>query len=504
MIRASSMRLWRRAWMAILLIMMSGPAFAAPPKEDPALRKEIETSCRKFLDFFAGLQTNGGWGLYHHPTLWPFAAGERHCLKSLRDVDYVKGGMVCEKIMYLYLPAYEVFGDKKYLEVARRSCDVLVKGQFPNGVLQAHYHVRPDGRVEAARDGNLIEMPWDEGPGPALVMLIWMARVSGEEKYKRAAVRCAELFTKAQNPNGSWSQKKNLTTGQSLGQGYGVLNDGATTGPMVNLLLTYHVTKDPKFLKPVIKAADWLVRVQNKQGGIPGWAEQYGRDDLPCWGRSFEPPAINVGSTGAVVDMLSKLYRLTHDEKYLKPAHILIKWLREHPREKWGFYSDPKTGDPIYGLGYRICKGGNSPDMRGGAWIREAKYGQYDPKRLEARIPRPADLLKKRPKPDIQKMKAQWRRIFWSMAPGFRKAIREQNAQGYWVYHAGRKRRSMQAECSVSYKPAMKMLRALHYLAAAEGRVPPYAVGGYLQRHWVARAWPIPDQYDTPLRRRDR
>ena len=484
----------------LLFCATAGAVLAAPPKEDPTLRKEMETSCRKFLDFFAALQTNGSWGnLYHDPFLWAFAAGERHCLRSKRDVDYSKGGETCQKITSLYLPAYEVLGDKRYLDVARKSCDVLVKGQFPNGVLQAHYYVRPDGRVEAARSGHIIEMPFDEGPGPALIMLLWTARLSGEEKYKRAAVRCAELYIRSQNPNGSWPQKHNLETGRAEGQGYAVLNDGATTGPMSILLLVYHATRDPKFLAPIIKAADWLVRVQNKQGGIPGWAEQYGSNDLPCWGRSFEPPAVCTIATSRALGGLTMAYRLTHDETYLAPWRILIKWLREHPREKWGLYTDPKTADPIWAKGRKIYKGGQSDRLRSSAWVKLAAHRVYQPKRLESRMPRVIDPARKRPKPDLEKQKANWRRLFWHYAPGFAKAIAKQNAKGYWHGQSTWKDRAMQCASCVRSGPVPRMLKILHYLAAAEGRVPPYCVA---TSKVIRRAWLVPDLYDTPLRKK--
>ena len=503
-------RLSGKAWSVVFLMgMAAAAASAAPPKEDVALRREIEGSCRKFLDFFADLQVNGGWAvLYHHPTLWAFGGGERHVLKSSADVDYSKGGFTAQKIMQLYLPAYEVLGDKRYLEAARRSCDVLVKGQFPNGVLQAHYYVRPDGRVEAARSGDSIEMPSDEGPGPTITMLIWTARLCRQagyadwEKYKKAAMRCAELYIKAQNPNGSWAQKYNLRTGRVGGLGYGVLNDGATTDPMRNLLLVYHATKDPKFLAPIVKAGDWLVRVQNKQGGIPGWAEQYGKDDLPCWARSFEPPAVCVTSTGGALGTLVMLYQLTHNDKYLQPARILIKWLREHPREKWGFYTDPKTADFLWAKNRKIYRGGRSDRMRSGLWVQERNFRVFRPDFIERRYVKAAiQAAKNPPRHDLEKQKPGWRRRFWTEAPRFRKDIAKQNARGYWPGRSTWHKRAMQCANTVTYAPVGRMLRTLHYLAAAEARVQPYAVGSGRS---CLRAWPVPDLYDTPLRKKAR
>ena len=470
---------------------------------DAALRGRIENSCKRFLDFYAGLQQNGGWGaLQHHPTLWDFGGGERHTLRSRSSVDFSKGGFTANKIMDLYLPAYEIFGDTRYLDVARRSGDVLVKGQCSNGVLQAHYFVFPDGRVEPIREADVVEMPSDEEPAPALVMLVWLSRLSGDEAYARAAVRCAELYLIAQNPNGSWAQKYNLRTRTTGGLGYGVLNDGATTDPMHVLLLMYHMTKDRRFLDGIVKAADWLARVQNRRGGIPGWAEQYDESDRPCWARSFEPPAICVTSTSQATAALLFMYRLTHDEKYLSPLRILVEWLREHPRDKWGFYTDPATVEPIHAANYKIIPGGTATALRTAGWVREAAHAAYRPERIERLIEDAVDAAGKSPaSPRLEDQKQAWRKAFWDRAAQFDEAISGQNPLGYWVGQAAWKDRAMQCASAVTYAPVPVMLRALHLLAAAEGRVLPYAVG---TSYSYSRAWPVPDPFDTPLRPKPR
>ena len=471
----------------------------AAPSEDPARRTRIEQACQRFLDFHLGLQRHGGWAcLYHHPTLWAFGGGERHTLKSPNRVDFSKGGFTAAKVMNLYLPAYEVLGDSRYLDAARRSGDVLVKGQCASGVLQAHYFVFPDGRVEPLREGEVIEMPGDEGPAPAVVMLVWLARLTGDATYRRAAIRCAELYIRAQNPNGSWAQKFNLRTGVPSGLGYGVLNDGATTDPMQIMLLMYHMTHDGKFLAPVVKAGDWLVRVQNQQGGIPGWAEQYDAQDRPCWARSFEPPAICVTSTSQATRSLLDMYLLTLDEKYLEPLRFLATWLREHARDKWGFYTDPKTTAPIHGAGYKIVPGGNATALRGSGWVKEAAHAAYDPKRIERLIHDTIRQAQGSPIPPTERQCEAWRRSFWAQTPAFEQAVTTQNAKGYWVGESAWKDRAMQCVSCVTYQPVPRMLKALHLLAAADGRVPPYAVG--LSNH-ARRAWPVPDWFETALRR---
>ena len=482
-------------------------ATLAPASDRPGAspRKRIEDSCRKFLDFYAGLQRNGGWGtLQHHPTLWDFGRGERHTIRSYRNVDFAKGGQVGRKIMGLYLPAYEVFGDRKYLEVARRSCDVLLKGQGPNGVLKAHYFVFPDGRIEPVDDADLITMPGDEGPANAILMLVWFGRLSGERKYIRAAARCAELYIKAQNPNGSWAQTYNLKIGRvhSSGSGYGVLNDGTTTEPMRILLLMYHVTKDTRFLAPIVKAGDWLVRVQNKQGGIPGWAEQYDEHDQPCWARYFEPPAVCALNTSRAMRALLMVHKLTHDEKYLEPLRKLARWLREHPAETRGRYTDPKTGESIHGAGHRIRKGGTAQGLRSGNWVKERKYPAFQPDYVE-RLIKEAIQSAQNPfaPPPLEEQKANWRRTFRLRARGAARWAAGQNERGYWVGQSTWKNRAMQCASTVTYKNVPRMLNHLHVLAAAEGRVPPCNVASVDYR---LRAWPVADLYDTPLKKKRR
>ena len=382
---------------------------------------------------------------------------------------------------------------------------MLLKGQCPNGVLQAHYFVFPDGRVEPMRNPDVIEMPGDEGPASAVVMLVWLSRLSGDDKYLKAAIRCAELYIKAQNPNGSWPQAYNLRTKRVEGLGYGVLNDGATHTPMDILLLMYHVTNDRKFLDPIVKAGDWVVRIQNKQGGIPGWAAQYDEHDRPCWARGFEPPAISAVYTDWAMRTLIFMYRLTHDEKYLEPMRRLAKWLREHPRAKWGRYTDPKTAAPIHGAGWKIMPGPSRVKLRVTPWVGVKAHPAYRPDRIERIIEQYGIKMVQNPRAPLplEKQKAGWRKLFKAQTPRFEKMIAEQTPMGYWVGQSSWKDRAMQCASTVTYRKYVPaMLTALHMLAAADGRVSPHAVGAT----WAyrLRAWPVADRYDTPLRKRQK
>ena len=138
--------------------------------------------------------------------------------------------------------------------------------------------------------------------------------------------------------------------------------------------------------------------------------------------------------------------------------------------------------------------------MRTASWVKGRKYPAFNPAYIEQLMKEATQSVQPPPAPpDIERLRADWRRAFWQRAPGTARLIAGQNDRGYWVGQATWKDRAMQCASTVTYRNVPKMLNELHRLAAAEGRVPPDAVAS---KHFALRAWPVPDLYDTPLRPR--
>ena len=108
-----------------------------------------------------------------------------------------------------------------------------------------------------------------------MTYLIYLYRLTGKDVYLKAARRVADLFIRAQNPNGSWSglydvkaKKSRIADNEKVWQG-GEFDDGAIRRPFWSLVLMYHVTKDEKYLKPLPKAANWIIQAEKEQVPAP-------------------------------------------------------------------------------------------------------------------------------------------------------------------------------------------------------------------------------------------
>ena len=341
--------------------------------------------------------------MYHYPSFRPYASGERHMLLTKNDLDFGKSTGSAQKNMTLFLPAYEVLGDRRWLDAARNTADLLLKAKTSAGIWSSNYLM-----IEGKRpvpylpfgDADVLGLEDDIQTHP-IMMLIWLWRLTKDMHYRDTAIKGAELLIRAQNANGSWPQYWSLSDGKPRGHGHSVLNDGATTEPMFVLLMMYHATGDERWLAPIPQAVDWIISAQNRQGGIPGWAEQYDADNKPSWGREFEPPAVCPVPTNMAITGLDLAYRLTGNDKYLEPMRTLAGWLKENMRDEWGFYTDPKTAEPIHALNGKVYKGAQSPDIRAGEVVRPGNY--YDAAKIEVRI---AELEQRALRPQLVNEKA--------------------------------------------------------------------------------------------------
>jgi len=479
-------------WLAVFAL---SAALAGAAEDDPALAAKCEAAATRFLGLYANLQRHGGWAkVYHYPSLRRYGSGERHTLLAENDLDFGKGWGSAWKAMVLFLPAHEATGNPRWLDAAKKTADLLVRAQSPLGTWSSNYLVVEGERAVPHGRADVMGLE-DSIQTHPIMFLVWMWRLTKDTRYRDAAVKGAELLVRAQNANGSWPQYWSLADGKPRGHGHGVLNDGATTEPMVVLLMMYHVTADERWLAPIPRAADWLIAAQNRQGGIPGWAEQYDADNNPCWARNFEPPAICPTPTLMARTGLGLAYRLTGNPKYLEPLRILARWLRENPRDEWGFYTDPKTAEPVYGLDGKLHKGGQSPDIRVGEWVKMGKH--YNGEKFEAIA---AELEKTGLNPPLtDEATARAARLarFLALRDDPEKLLTSQQPDGSWVGTSARTR-AEQAVRFLNTTPGIKLVDALYARAVGIGKLP--AAAGVSSELWF-RAWPVADPYNTPLRR---
>jgi hypothetical protein len=345
--------------------------------EDLAMR--AEDGARKYLDLMQSLCRYGNWHYgYQWPTRIPMGS---HLVRSPNQPDWpsMKYGRPA-RMGGLFLEMYEATGDDDYLLAAQSVGEFLLRGQQPGGYWASSYAATPGG---PAGDSDYARIQ-DGFQTVPMTYLVYLFRVTGDKRYVDAAVRTADFLVAAQNPNGSWSggyqwrERTGRTASKNLPNG-GEFNDGAMRDPIAALLLMYHVTKDDKYLAPIVKAADWVIGAEIR-GKARGWAQQYDEHERPAWARRHEPPAVCARVFPQhVAQIMFWAYLLTGDKKYPDALRGTLKWMRSVERpEGWSFYYDPATGKPAYSVDYKMLELHDDPQLNDPAPIGFYGYDRYD------------------------------------------------------------------------------------------------------------------------------
>ena len=282
---------------------------------------------------------------------------------------------------------FELYGDLWFLDRAERFGTIALKAQQPAGHFTTSVRLvpeaerRPDqlrgaetglarvwagGTDPESSDWARIQDGFQDGP---MNYLLYLYRLTGKQVYCEAAMNVADLFVAAQNPNGSWSGSYNVRTkkghiadNRQVTQG-GEFDDGAISRPFNSLLFAYHVTRNEEYLQPLVRCADWILQAEIVTPHIRGWASFYDAENNPVQARPHEPPKMasrvfpmNVGP------LMTQMYQLTGDRRYLDGIRKALQWYQEHRTEKgWAFFynndgtqhiPEKWTTNPWYGPDY--------------------------------------------------------------------------------------------------------------------------------------------------------
>jgi len=192
--------------------------------------------------------------------------------------DHVQTGPL---LLLCYM--HKVTGEEGYLEAAKKSAEFLVKIQNPNGSWSHHYE-------------------------PA----------EGVAKTSSGVV------------------------------GGGEVNDYGTSAPVSNLFQMYRLTGEEKYREAALRGADWLVQAFIDNDKVAGWAGQYDDKNRPSPARHHEPAAVTQYAPRWAANGLFAAYRETLDDKYLEPLRKVLAWFDANKLEGgWWWDYDIETGRPI-------------------------------------------------------------------------------------------------------------------------------------------------------------
>ncbi len=136
---------------------------------------------------------------------------------------------------------------------------------------------------------------------------------------------------------------------RSRAVGAGEVNDYGTSGPVQALLWMHQLTGEQRYREAALNGADWLVDVLIETDEVVGWAGQYDADNQPLAARHHEPPAVTQYAPRWAADGLFAAWRATHNDKYLEPIRKVLAWFAENetPDGGWWWDYDIATGRPI-------------------------------------------------------------------------------------------------------------------------------------------------------------
>jgi PelA/Pel-15E family pectate lyase len=347
-----------------------------------------QEALRRWLELQKSLAPDGLWHRWYG---WPvtrfFLSKGKRVPRGNEQISMKAGGPT--RMATHMLHAFEVSGDWRYLQLARRTGAFLLKAQQPEGHWLADYAI-PDGEPQGRNSVGRIQDHYQSDP---TIFLVYLYRMTGDKRYLQSAVRCADFLVAAQNPNGSWcgnfDAKKGVgaTSVQNVGEG-GEFNDAGISAPVATLLLMHHVSGDEKYRNAALRAFDWVLAAELKGGKGRGWAQQYDARNNPVWARFHEPPVVCPRVFAYYVgDLMLWAYRLTGEPKYIEAIRPTVEWMRGVRRpDGFHFYYDTSSGKPVYGRDFKIYPYHDDPAENTPNPAGFSGYYPYDIKPIETAL----------------------------------------------------------------------------------------------------------------------
>ena len=248
-----------------------------------------------------------------------------------------------------FLRAYETFGDDAYLQAGLKTADFFCQIQHENGSFPTAAMLERGGKAYAVV-GRKHKHPLgvarieDAHQYPAFCLMLYVYKLTGEEKYLDSAKKWGNLFfEKIQHRDWGcspdyWDGKTRAigdpyTSGQD-DRDWGVANGGsysdhATYDGFMTTMAMYHLTQDPKYLKYSAKLGQWIFLTHQGEGATRGWADNYNRLNEPVCARHHE--GVNIEPRVAnrfTLPMMMWFYVMTGEERYRTLYEETIAWLR--------------------------------------------------------------------------------------------------------------------------------------------------------------------------------
>lgn len=344
-----------RALVATFLLI-SGRGAAESPA--PPTRDAVLTTMAAATDFmFESLANRGGFVWFYTMDLTPW--GE---LKARPSMIWIEPPGT-PSVGLVLLEAFKATGDEAYRKRAEEVAGALAAAQHPSGGWNYYADFDPAGLAEYQASFFSKCWGWQEYLKPRdnatfddyttteSVRFLLRLHAAGSRAHEATLRRGLKFILNAQYPDGGWPQRFPLDEHGDYSVAR-TFNDQVIHDCILLLLEAHTTLGDPACREAALRGMDYFIRAQ-LPASQAGWAQQYGEDLNPVWGRPFEIGTVCSTQTLENIDSLFLFFRITGDPKYLEPVPAALDWLEASrlPDAKdythTGFY-EMGTNRPVY------------------------------------------------------------------------------------------------------------------------------------------------------------
>ncbi|MDO4757970.1 MAG: pectate lyase [Rikenellaceae bacterium] len=355
----------------------------AKPKTTP--REETLKTMRRATEFMMDKVSYNGGFVWNYLPDFSRQWGE---MEAKRTMVWIQPPGT-PSVGHLLLDAYHCTGDEYYYEQAQRVANTLIWGQLPCGGWNYVFDFAGENSLKdwystVGKAGWRLEefqhyygnATFDDGGTmEAATFLLRMYVEKNDPTYRPALEKVINLCLESQYPSGGWPQRYPLCydhpfQGRADYSSFITLNDDVAPGIIDFLTQCYQSLGIQNLKEPIMRAMYLMITLQQ---GAPyaGWADQYTVEDLkPAHARSYEPRAVNTGTTGSMIRLMMDYYKLTGDSRFLTGIPLALEFLEgqgldAETIERAGFatknrgprvpgfliaarFIDPETGEPQF------------------------------------------------------------------------------------------------------------------------------------------------------------
>lgn len=294
------------------LEIVIGVTLVAPLRAaDPASARDALERATAFL---RSISTNGGYVGMYSPDLEERYGEARYERASSTQIWVQPPGT--PSVGEVFLRAYRITNDPRYLEAAREVGRALAWGQRKEGGWDHRVdveHLTPDAKTPDRKSGHCT---FDDNITQEAITFLMQLDEELDESWLDGSINLAlEFMMRARFDNGAWPQWYPLRGGY---HDYYTFNDNAINDCIRVMLEAHRHYDKPAYRESALRGGDFIIAFQLPVPRGAGWSQQYSHDPEPAWARGFEPPGVRTAATARNIRTLIELYLYPGNENVVK------------------------------------------------------------------------------------------------------------------------------------------------------------------------------------------